>query len=294
MARKAPFTERLTRRLAILRGRSRRSLPGAAPNHKSVFVHMPKCGGTSLSEAMYATVPFNERIGVIDAVSTRSAAAMMHFDQHDRFLCHEDLEHGQHTFDLREAMMLQHMAWGTMLIHGHVFWSDKAQTHFGNSYKYVTLLRDPVARMVSNFRMTQRAGIVGEDVDEYLESPVARRHAQVYLRYLSGRNDIDAADTDRMVAMAKERLAGFALVGFLDDTESFFANYKKVFGVPLKMARLNSAPDKKPPYSDSQMAKFKELCSPDLEIYDFAKELRASKPRTTASAVRNATAPQSS
>lgn len=274
MARKAPFKERLTRRLSIVAGRARRSLPGAAPKHRSVFFHMPKCGGTSLSEAMYATVPFNERIGVIDAVSTRRAAAMLNFDKNDAFLCHEDLDTGQLTFDLREGLFLQHMAWDTMLIHGHVLWSEKADTHFRDTYKYVTLLRDPVARTVSNYRMTQRSGVTDGDLDSYLQSDVARRHARVYLRYLAGRNDIPEEDVPAALELAKERLSRFALVGFLEETDVFMQKYRDLFGVRLRMAKLNSAPDRKPAYSEAQMQRFTELCAPDIAIHEFAKTLR--------------------
>lgn len=273
MARKAPFRERLSRRLSILQGRTRRSFPGAAPTARCVYLHMPKCGGTSLSEAMYATVPFNQRIGVIDAVSTRRATSILHFDEDDAFRCHEDLDTGQLTFDLREGLLLQHMAWDTMLIHGHVFWSEKAEKHFGDTYKYVTMFRDPVARMVSNFRMTQRSGVVKDDLDTYLETDVAKRHARVYLRYLCGRNDIAEGDVPAQLELAKERIAKFALVGFLDRTDLFLKRYQEIFGVRPRMSQLNAAPDRQPDFSEAQMTRLRELCAPDIAIYDHARTL---------------------
>ncbi len=274
MARHAPFRERVVRRLIIAAGRARRTLPGAAPAHRSVFLHMPKCGGTSLSEAMYATVPFNQRIGVIDAVSTRRAASMRNFGKDDAFLCHEDLDTGAMVFDLRETLLLQHMAWDTMLIHGHVFWSAQAEKHFGATYKYVTLLRDPVARTISNFRMTQRAGVTTSDIEAYLSGDVARRHSQVYLRYLTGQNDIAEADLVDAVGLAKDRLKRFALVGFLDHTDEFLRQYRSIFGVRLRMPQLNGAPDRTPDYPDDQMRQIRALCAPDIALYEFAKTLR--------------------
>ena len=274
MARKAPFRERMTRRLAIASGRGRRSFPGAAPKHRSVYLHLPKCGGTSLSEAMYATVPVNQRIGVIDAVSTRRALAIEAFDKDDAFLCHEDLDTGQMVFDLRETMMLQHMAWDTMLIHGHVFWSDKAERHFGDTYKYVTMMRDPVARTVSNFRMAQRTGVVAGGMEEYLASDVAKRHARVFLRYLASRNDIPDADLPAAIELAKARVEKFALIGFLDDIDSFFSRYREIFGVSLRMSQLNSAPDRKPDIPQAEMEALRTLCAPDLEIFEHARSLR--------------------
>ena len=95
MARDAPFRERNIRRWHILRGRITRSMPGQGPRYPSVFMHMPKCGGTSLSEAMYGTVPFADRLGVIDAPSTRRAAAILRANRDDLLTCHEDLDTGQ-------------------------------------------------------------------------------------------------------------------------------------------------------------------------------------------------------
>jgi len=273
MARKAPFRERLTRRAAIARGRCARSFPNCGPTHPSLFFHLPKCGGTSLSEAMYATVPFNQRIGVIDAVATRRAASILHFGKDDSLKCHEDLDTGQLTFDLREGALLQHMAWDTALIHGHVFWSDRAWAHFGERYKYVTIMRDPVARMISNFRMTQRSGIVTDDLDTYLQGPVARRHAQVYLRYLAGMNDISDIDLPAALALAKSRLQHFSLIGFLDQTEQLFTAYRNLFGVALKMPKLNAAPAGALDLSPSQTNAITALCAPDIELFEEARRL---------------------
>lgn len=271
MARKAPLMERMSRRMAIFRGRATHSFAGRGPRHASLFFHLPKCGGTSLSEAMYATIPFNHRIGVIDAVATRRAAAILNFDEDDKQKCHEDLDTGQLTFDLREGMLLQHMAWDTMLIHGHVFWSDRAWTHFSGHYKYVTIMRDPMERMVSNFRMCQRSGIVTEEFDQYLEGPIARRHAQVYLRYLAGSNDIPAPDVASALQKAHARLDHFALIGFLDRTAAFQSAYKDLFGVRLRLPKLNAAPSDAPKLTEDQTSKIRDLCAPDYDLYEAAK-----------------------
>lgn len=275
MAREAPFLERTSRRAAILRGRLIRTLPGAAPRHRSLFLHLPKCGGTSLAEAMYATIPASQRIGVIDALSTRRAAAMLQFDRDDPRLCHEDLDQGQMVFDLREAMLLQHMAWDTMLIHGHVLWSDRAQKVFGRSYKVVTLMRDPVARTLSNFRMSQRTGVTDGGLQAYLDGPAARRQARVYLRYLSGQNDIADGDLDAAVDLAKSRLEDCALIGFLEDLGDFQRRYRQLFGVHLRIGRLNAAPKQDKLYNPDLLDRIKTLCAPDIEIHEHARKIVA-------------------
>jgi hypothetical protein len=271
LARNLPFLERNIRRAHLYSGRIIRSGVLPAPRHPCLFMHMPKCGGTSISEAMYATVPLGRGVAVIDAVSTRRAAAILAFGRDDPLLCHEDQPHGDKVFDFRERLMLQQMAWGAWLVHGHVLFSELADTHFGARYRYVTLLRDPVDRMISNYRMAVNAGVVPDGLDTYLDTPVARSHAQVYLRYLSGQTIVPDADMSEMLALAQSRLARFAVVGFLDDLPAFQRRYLSVFGVPLRIRTYNQGRGDKPRLSAGQMDKIAVLTAADQAIYDSAK-----------------------
>lgn len=270
LARNLPFLERNIRRARLYSGRIIRSCVLPAPRHPCLFMHMPKCGGTSIAEAMYATVPLGRGVAVIDAVSTRRAAAIYEFGRDEALLCHEDHPHGDKVFDLRERLMLQQMAWGAWLIHGHVLFSDKADAHFGQKFRYVTLLRDPVDRMISNYRMAVNAAVVPEGLDAYLDTPVARSHAQVYLRYLSGQTVVPDADIPAKLALAQSRLARFAVVGFLNDLPAFQQRYLSVFGVPLRIKTYNQGKGQKPTLTADQTDKIATLTAPDQAIFDTA------------------------
>ena len=241
------------------------------PRHKSFFMHMPKCGGTSVSEAMYATVPITRRVAVIDAVSTRRAAAIWYENVDDPQLFHEDLSEAARLFEMREQMLLQHMAWGSWLIHGHVLYSERAYRHFFKDYKYVTLLRDPAERMISNYWMAERAGVVPLDFDAYLETGAARSHAQVYLRYLGGQTVVPDCEMSRVTARAEERLKRFDLVGFLDDLHGFRQNYRALFGTSLAIGVANAAPVKPPSLTAAQRARIDAMTGPDRALYDLAR-----------------------
>ena len=277
MARNLPFFERNLRRARMYAGRVLRSGILPPPRHPCVFMHMPKCGGTSISEAMYGTIPLGKGVAVIDAVSTRRAAAIMHFDRDDATLCHEDLPDGDKVFDLREKIMLQQMAWGSWLIHGHVLFSQKADTHFGSRYRYVTLLRDPVERMISNYRMAVNAGVVLEGLDTYLTSAIARSHAQVYLRYLSGQTVVSEDDMDKSIMQAQTQLARFSVVGFLDDLPDFQRQYRQVFGVPLHIKSHNRGKGEMPSLNSTQIKQIHGLCAADIEIFQLALQSRDQK-----------------
>ena len=274
LARNLPFIERNLRRARLYSGRVIRSSVLPAPRHPCLFMHMPKCGGTSISEAMYATVPLGQGIAVIDAVSTRRAAAIYAFGRDEPLLCHEDQPHGDKVFDLRERMMLQQMAWGARLIHGHILFSEKADQQFGSKFRYVTLLRDPVERMISNYRMAVNAGVISDGFDAYLDTPVARSHAQVYLRYLSGQTVVPEAEVPAKLDLAQSRLAKFAVVGFLDDLPSFQNRYRDVFGVPLRIKVYNQGEGAIPKLTVEQADRIAVLTAPDQAIFDTAKGLR--------------------
>ncbi|SFR09496.1 hypothetical protein [Poseidonocella sedimentorum] len=269
MARELPFAERNLRRARVYSGRLIRAASPAARVPRVIFFHMPKCGGTSLSEALYATVPLSERIGVLDARSTRRAAAMMAACRDDPWLCHEDLGRGAEVFALREALALQHIAWDSALIHGHLLCSDRLEAFAHQRYGFVTLLRDPVERMVSNYLMARRAGIAPEDPDAYLDSPLARHHAQVYLRYFSGL--AEPGEVPQAPRLAAERLARFDLIGFLDDLDGFAAAYRARFGPALRIHSYNRAPSGDSPFSASQMARASELCAEDVALFEAAR-----------------------
>jgi hypothetical protein len=249
--------------------------------HPAIYLHLPKCGGTSLSEALYATVPLHKRIGVIDAVSTRRAASIFEFGVDDAWKCHDDLEFGDRTFDLRERLLATHCCWNSHLVSGHVLLSDRLRTHFLGRYKLLTIMREPIARTISNYRMAVVAGIADPDPDIWLASPIARAHSTTYLRYLSGRHNVAPQDEAACLERALSALELFSLIGFLEDLDLFAQGFKETFGAKLALHQYNQATGAKAGLSKTQMARLHEMCASDREIYKCARALSA-KARTHA------------
>jgi hypothetical protein len=239
--------------------------------HSCLFLHLPKCGGTSLAEALYATVPFHQRVGVIDAVATRRAAAALRFGSSDPLLCHEDLEDGAETFALREQILLTHKFWGTRLIHGHVLLTKRVRRHLPDTHRIVTILRDPVERAISNFRMAARAGVVPADPDAWLASPAGRRHATVNLRYLAGQATVPYGQEAACLTAALGAFDSLAIVGFLDRLPRFAADFAELFGPRLALGRANEARGPAVELSREQQRRLEMLCGPDIELYDRAR-----------------------
>ncbi len=267
-----------SRRSRIYSSRIRRSVFGNGLRHPCIFFHLPKCGGTSLSEALYATVPMHKRVGVVDAVSTRRAASILEFGVDDAWKCHDDLEHGNRTFELREQSLITHCCWGTQLVHGHVLMSDRIRTHFHSDYKFLTIMRDPIARTISNYRMAVNAGIADPDPDVWLDSDIARSHSTTYLRYLSGAHSVTPDQETARLERALGALELFSLIGFLDDIKTFTQEFEQVFGATLTINKYNKAKGAEVRLTDPQMEKLHTMCAADRAIYARARELRG-KPR---------------
>jgi len=265
---------RTTRRSRVYSGRIKRSIFGAGLRHPAIFLHLPKCGGTSLSEALYATVPIHKRVGVIDALSTRRAASVLAFGEDDAWRCHDDLEHGYHTFDLRERLLLTHGCWHTDLIHGHVLLTDQIRKHLLGRYKLLTIMRDPVARAISNYRMAVAAGIADPNPDIWLQSPIARAHCTTYLRYLSGQHSVPKDAETASLVLATEALKDFSLIGFLEDIEGFAHAFERVFGANLSLHKYNQAKGPEITFTSAQKDQLYEMCAADAALYARAKELQ--------------------
>lgn len=260
-----------------LRTYSRRLRASAGPglSHNCFFMHVPKCGGTSISEALYATVPIHKRVGVVDANATRRATAIVHVDHDELFLYHDDLPTGEAVYALREGMLLTHMAWDTALIHGHILFSEKADHHFGDRYKYVTVLREPVARLVSNYNGSVSHGLTTTDFATYLESETARTHALSALRYFTGRHFIAPGTEDSAVKEALEVAEKFAVIGFLDQLNAFCAAYCEVFGAMPQIFRYNEAQGSPYHPTPTELARARELLAPEIVFWERIRERRA-------------------
>lgn len=269
--RNTPRWDKALRRARIYSGRIGRMMVGGGLASPCVFLHLPKCGGTSLSEALYAGAPMHRRIGVIDALSTRRAAGVIAFGEDNPLLCHEDLEHGDKTFALREEIALTHACWDTQLIHGHILYTDRLRKHLKDKYKFISLMRNPLNRAISNFRMASNAGVLAPDIDAWLASEAGRNHATVYLRYLSGRAAVPEAETAAALKKARDALSEFALIGFIEAPDHFLRAFKRQFGPQLRLHRYNAAKGPALDLSARQRQRLETLCEPDFRIYEWAR-----------------------
>ncbi|MFT4013554.1 MAG: sulfotransferase family 2 domain-containing protein [Paracoccus sp. (in: a-proteobacteria)] len=272
---KLPSFSKFKRRSRLYLGRTLRTAGGL--RKPCVFMHVPKCGGTSVSEALYATVPLHREIGIIDSPSLRSAMAIQNTGRDDDSY-HDEGPNAEAISRVRETLLLMHMSHQARLVHGHFLFSECAWQHFGEKYSYVTILRDPLARTISNYRMDLRTKTFHGDFDEYLASDHGRRQALHKLRYFSGMATVTPEQEAEAMILAKRNMSRFALIGFLEDLDGFARDFARLFGVKPWIPHYNSAGKDKPFHmTDEQRHKLEVLCAPDIELFAHAHAAATNK-----------------
>ncbi|MGQ9371777.1 hypothetical protein [Azospirillum sp. ST 5-10] len=259
--------------LTVLTGRALSTVaPGFAG--RCCFIHLPKCAGTAVGHALRALCPLTERVEVVYARPSRRAAAMAFAGVDSVDAVHEDGPRSEELFRLREAQMLYAMSLEAKLIIGHCLFSPAVARFFGDAYRFVTVLRDPVQRVLSNYVDARSAGFVTEPFEEYLEGDVARRHATVNLRYFSGRSEIPWDAGEEALATAVDNLRRFALIGFTDDMEAFEAGFRRRFGAGLRVRHHRPARGAKPELTPAARRRLEEICALDRRIHEAARAIR--------------------
>jgi len=249
-----------------------RSLSGGLPR-KCCFVHIPKCAGTSLNRALASVCGLRQRYNRITSLPSRQSAEILFgVRPSEMFGTSEEADEAYRAiFDHREVLMTYALANGETVVTGHFLYSDRAFRAFREHYGFITVLRAPESRMISHYGYIKATGELESSFDDFLQSPLARRHGSEMTRYLCGTPDRREDQLAEALELAKQNLRNFAVVGFTDAMDTFAKDFKAAFQVPLKIPRRNTAKGAKPTLSSDQTAALKRIGAIDQELYDWAR-----------------------
>ena len=138
----------------------RRTLVDRLLPQRFVFHHVPKCKRYLPSQA---TVLPEQSCRAFEAFTGRGDREQMLVD----------------VLDLREQMLLYLMYGDTRCVSAHVRFSQAAYDNFSNSYKFITILREPVSRFLSHYNWSRNKpgahGEITDDFDAFLQTDRAAR-----------------------------------------------------------------------------------------------------------------------
>lgn len=231
-----------------------------------VFHHVPKCGGTSVGRALRRRYLLSQAT-VIPESSFRALEAFTGCSDREKLLVD--------VLDLREQMLLYLLYERVRCISAHVRFSRIAHARFAGSYSFVTILREPVSRFVSNYRWSHGKpdahARIEQSFEQFLDTPRARRLGATYVEFFSGLPKDSDFTSDEAIAAAIETLGHLDAVGMLDDLDGFSQALEPLLGVRLRIGHENRAT----PHSLARAgiddaatrAKVEELCRPDLAVW---------------------------
>lgn len=239
-----------------LKARERKVLPRLA------FVHIPKCGGTSLKTALQ------------DVYSRRGNTTLWldpHASKRAADVADADL------YALRAHLLLYHLAQRRpRYITGHYTFSEAAWEAGPEPWAFLTVLRDPVARWYSAYFYNRHKTNsdhfrIHEPLAEFVETERAQKMGRTYVRRLTA--DRKAPDAVETVILTLQR---FDVVGVLEEMDALVRDCERVVGERLSVPILNTSPrgerERADEITPAIEAKVRALCAPDLRIYEAVRE----------------------
>ena len=243
------------------------------------YPHAPKCAGISVagSIARQHYTRMERRTVPVFAMNLPASARAAEAT-------------GREMMELREEVVAYHLALGRhRFVRAHSTCRPRLVDAFRDQWHFVTVLRDAVARWVSEYvyNTTKASGWAANDlgVEAYLDSRTAWTTGNTYLRYFSHLPEPPPDDLAPFTEEAVENLLRFSCVGTVEDLGEFIERFETVFGTRLSIPRKNTSPDQamkaeimsNPRY----LERIRDLCRHDTEIY--RKVVHGLRTRTGAS-----------
>lgn len=233
---------------------------------KICFIHVPKCGGASVSAGFRASYRLIERVKRpnfrISLPASEYASEQFGVSP---FLARQ--------IALAHALGLQQYKFAT----GHVFAHPDLVKKYKDSWSFVTVLRDPVSRFISNyiynrFKHKRFYGVNEQSLDEVLNSSSGWFYGTSFCQYFGEYRDHSVPPTDEHIEQALTNLENFAAIGFLDRITLMEESFSSITVGSFSLGSYNKSP--RPEMTDDirsnreVMARIEELCEADQKIYD--------------------------
>lgn len=227
--------------------------------HRIFFLHIAKCGGTSVANAITKSYkPW--RVKNIGAIVNLNEEAARFADEHTM----SDYRHVRR--DLLNYMMAMP---DIKCLAGHFQYSNVAHEAFMDQWHFVTMLRDPVARWLSHYRYNSAQGSISIPIEEFIETNQARSFGRAYVDEITEDLDKEALGINELTTIALSRYRKFSVLGTIENSADFAQRFEEKFGHRLRIPHLNQTPVKlgQDTIPEVFMQRITELCAPDIRLH---------------------------
>jgi len=219
-------------------------------DRKVAFVHIAKCGGMSVDKGLRQAIaaPSQPRINR-DATLAASLASFG-----GKIESQEDsVAFSQHHANNLTGIFEYYLAKQWQFVSGHVTVNKALLDQYAKDYAFVTVLRDPVERFISNYiynkltnkhqfmlpNMNTTDSLIAE-AEQVLNSERGWQMANTQTMFLTGRYPKDENDAKCMQAEVARNLNQFSAVGFLDELDVFAKQCSQLTARTVSFERINT------------------------------------------------------
>jgi hypothetical protein len=239
------------------------------------FIHVPKCGGSSVTRA------FRVRYALSQATLNEQAAyeAVERIDSNILLEADDSLKHGRlqiQTHAYKRLAFAYLMSRNFKYVKGHVKFDRALYDAYASRYKFVTVLRDPVERYISQYYYDYKRAnrnCINESLADFIDTPRGIETGRVYLDYFGETFNRHASD-EQSADLAKNNLSLFKVVGFLNQIDAFRRDVKKELDLKIRVGHVNKGAEKNQSLSNELVERIRQRCARDIEIYESALSAR--------------------